>query len=77
MSNPYFFTFWDFKLAERELFGWYKGYCSLSRGTPFKCLIQMVKSLFFFVENETNFLGGSVSVFIRVFLEDCCFLSTK
>lgn len=32
---------------------------------------------FFFVENETNFLGGSVSVFIRVFLEDCCFLSTK
>lgn len=35
------------------------------------------KKLGFFVENETNFLGGSVSVFIRVFLEDCCFLSTK
>lgn len=39
------FTFWDFKLAKRELFGWDKGYCSLNGGTPFKCLIQMVKSL--------------------------------
>lgn len=30
-----------------------------------------------FVENETNLLGGSVSVFIRVFLEDCCFLQSR